>query len=398
MCQFKSRWSALLISIVALASVASCGSSPRERPDAGEMPGDAAQPPCDPDADDDGDCISNGLEGCQQMPPRDGDGDGGPDYLDGDADDDGIIDKDEVGAVCDDPRDTDSDGTPDFQDDDSDNDGVNDEDEDRNGDGMIGTCTLQCTTASQCPPASYCSTSIDGVGFGHCVNLECADGETDPHNPDTDGDGVHDNVEGTSICNPTTAMNPFGLKPIKYIDSLQTAYTMSNWKLALDVMAVEGVPSITNPTNLNAAYMFDMIAADAQVAGFLASRSANANTAVAEIDTLVINLENAPFINSVTVRVSGNKTTSLDGFETVLGATIELVTAQQLDVTKVREIVTAAALGRPLADITFPNPGWVGTGDTRFILQVHPAGPEHPPCDAGADALRRWRRSRRQRR
>ncbi|NVB84742.1 MAG: hypothetical protein HOV81_40605 [Kofleriaceae bacterium] len=369
--QFVSRGAAIpVIAIVGFAFAAACGSPSRERPGPDAMPSSDGMPACDPAADDDGDCIPNGIEGCQASPPRDSDGDGSPDYLDGESDGDTLPDEDEVGATCDDPRDTDGDGTPDFQDADSDNDGVNDNHEDRNGDGIIGTCTLQCASGSQCPPAAHCSLPADGVGLGHCISLDCADGETDPHNGDTDGDGVDDNLEGTAICNPTSPMNPFGLKPIKYIDSTMTAYPMSNWRLAMDVAAVEGTPSITNPTMLNAAYTFDMIAPDTQVAGFLASRSASANSAVSEIGTLVLNLENAPFISTVTVRASGTNTTSLDGFETVLGTTIELTTSQQLDVTALRKIVTAAALGRPGSDITFPNAGWVGAADTKFILQV----------------------------
>lgn len=367
--QYVFRWPTILISVVALGGAVGCGASPRERPVPDAMTSDAEMPPCDPAADDDGDCISNGIEGCQLTPPRDTDGDGLFDYMDGDSDADTVPDEKEA-VTCDDPRDTDGDGAPDFQDDDSDNDGVQDPYEDRNGDGVIGTCTLQCTASNQCPPSSHCSQPLDGVGFGRCVSLECADGETDPHNPDTDGDGVKDNVEGTSICNPTSPSNPFGLKPIKYIDSMATAYPMSNWRLAMDVKAVEGVPAITNPTVLDAAYTADMIEPNAQVAGFLVSRSAGANSAVSEIGALLLNLENAPFITDVKVRGSGNNTTSLDGFETVLGATIELTTSTQLDVTKVREIVTSAALARPLADVTFPNPGWVGTGDTKFILAV----------------------------
>lgn len=334
------------------------------------MPGDDATPPCDPAVDDDNDCIPNGIEGCQRMPSQDTDLDGGPDYLDGDSDNDGLLDEDEVGSTCGDPRDNDDDGLPDFQDVDSDNDGVADNDEDRNGDGVIGTCTLQCASASQCPPDSHCSMPIDNVGYGHCVSLECAGGETDPHSPDTDGDGVPDNLEGTSICNPTSPTNPFGLKPIKYVDSQTTAFPSTNWRLALDVAAVEGVPAITNPTPLNAAYTFDMIDPNAQVAGFLASRTSGASSAVSEIGSLVINLETAPFISNVTVIASGTNTTSLDGFETVIGASIELTTSTQLDVTKVREIVTSAALARPLADVVFPSPGWVGTGDTKFIVSV----------------------------
>lgn len=362
-----------VMSMFMLALVASCGGpSGRPTPDAmtgGDGGGDA-MPPCDPVADDDGDCVPNGVEGCQLTPPSDHDGDGGPDYLDGDSDGDNLTDEHEAGATCDDPRDTDGDGTPDFQDGDSDNDGVSDLYEDRNGDGKIGTCNLQCTMSSQCPPGAYCSVPSDGVGFGACVDMECADGETDPHNPDSDGDGVKDGLEGTSICNPTSPDNPFGLKPIKYVDSMSTAYPMSNWRLALEVNAVETVPAIANANILDAAYMFDMIEPNAQVAGFLASRAAAANSAVSEIGSLIINLQNAPFITNVTVRTSGNHTTSLDGFDTVLSATFEITTSQQLDVTKVREIVTAAALARPQTDVTFPDPGWVGTGDTHFVVEV----------------------------
>ena len=135
---------------------------------------------------------------------------------------------------------------------------------------------------------------------------------------------------------------------VQIVADAVTSRTQANWRLAMDVAAVEGVPAIANPTTLHAAHTFDMIQPNAQVAGFLASRSAGANSAVSEIGALLLNLQNAPFITSTIVRGSGNNTTSLDGFETVLGATIELTTSTQLDVTKVREIVTAAALeGNP---------------------------------------------------
>ena len=77
-----------MIASIMLAFVASCGTPPREQPMPDAMPGDDAMPACDPAADDDGDCIANGLEGCQETPPADHDDDGGADYLDGDSDDD----------------------------------------------------------------------------------------------------------------------------------------------------------------------------------------------------------------------------------------------------------------------------------------------------------------------
>src|SRR5690606_2816028 len=338
--------------------------------DAGPGGPDAMEVTCDPSGDDDSDCLTNAAEGCLQMPPVDHDGDGRPDYQDPDSDGDGIRDGLEVGGSCDDPRDTDGDGTPDYLDSDSDNDGVNDQDEDRDGDGVIGTCTLPCTDASHCPESAYCSMPIDGEGYGTCVDLSCVGGETDPHAPDTDGDAIPDGQEGTTVCNQYSEQNPFGLKRVKFVGSADTAYPGSNWRLALDLSAVESVPAIASPTTLNAAYAFDMIEPNAQVAGFLASRNAGASTAVAEIQSFLASLESAPFISSVIVRASGNPTTSLDGFDTVIGTTIEVTTTQMLDVIEVRELALPAALARPPSDVTFPPPGWTGTPDNRFLISV----------------------------
>ncbi len=74
-------------------------------------------------ADSDRDTISDRDEGA---PGRDTDGDGTPDYLDGDSDGDDITDGFEAGdtRLGTAPVDTDGDGTPDFEDTDSDDDGI----------------------------------------------------------------------------------------------------------------------------------------------------------------------------------------------------------------------------------------------------------------------------------
>ena len=78
---------------------------------------------CGPDdADDDGDGIPNGVEGCEDL-----DGDSLPNCMDTDSDGDGTSDTLECPEQpC---RDTDGDGTPDFLDRDSDNDGLSDKKE-----------------------------------------------------------------------------------------------------------------------------------------------------------------------------------------------------------------------------------------------------------------------------
>ncbi len=78
------------------------------------------------DADDDGDGIPNGVEGCEDF-----DGDSLPNCMDSDSDEDGIPDNQECPEQpC---RDTDYDGTPDFLDRDSDGDGLSDKKETQHG-------------------------------------------------------------------------------------------------------------------------------------------------------------------------------------------------------------------------------------------------------------------------
>jgi hypothetical protein len=128
------------------------------------------------DEDSDNDGIPDSEEG-----DGDRDNDGIPNYLDDDSDGDGISDADEVGDDPEDPRDSDGDGVPDFLDPDADGDGVADVYEvgedpqdpaDHDGDGT----------------PDYLDTDSDDDGID--------DGDEwgpDPENPrDTDGDGIPD--------------------------------------------------------------------------------------------------------------------------------------------------------------------------------------------------------------
>jgi len=110
---------------------------------------------CEGDEDQDGICDE--FEGKDEL--TDTDGDGTPDYLDLDSDDDGIADSIEWGGVYPGqyPVDSDSDGIPDFRDEDSDGNGLPD-----SVDGVA---------------------DIDGDGIGAYADL------------DDDGDGIPDIVE-----------------------------------------------------------------------------------------------------------------------------------------------------------------------------------------------------------
>ncbi len=354
------------VMLASLGWLLATGCGPNSGADDGGDGGDGGPSDCDPLEDDDADCLSNALEGCELSPPPDRDSDGLPDYFDADSDNDGIPDMLEAGD-CADPRDTDGDGMPDYVDTDSDNDGALDENEDRDGDGVIGECTTTCTSQDECSESEHCS--LPPSGLGACVSPACLGGETDPHNDDTDGDGTPDGQEGTFICNPPGEMNPNGLKPIKYIDSSGIVmYAQANWRVAVEVAVEEGIPAINTPNGTESVYMLDLPGPEQQVAGFLASRTTSLPTAVEESTAAISAIQAMPAVSGLIVRVSGTNGTSLDGFDTVLATTLQVTTSAPTDVTALRAALYAALLGRDGAEVFVPTPIWSGETDTEFVI------------------------------
>jgi hypothetical protein len=159
-----SRGGAVIALVLALALAPACGGNGVTIGDGGQL--DSAPDGEPPLTDEDNDTISDVQE--NRAEEVDTDGDGIPDYLDDDSDGDGIPDRLEAGDadLTTPPVDSDGDGRPDFRDVDSDNDGIPDGAEDTNHDGVLDP------------------------------------GETDPHQGDTDGDGVSDLVETVAGTDP----------------------------------------------------------------------------------------------------------------------------------------------------------------------------------------------------
>ncbi len=365
---------ASIASGLVLASWLGCGSpSPSEQPDA------AAAPACDPQADDDGDCIPNSVEGCLAPMIPDRDVDGLPDYQDDDADGDGIADTIEVGPDCTRPRDTDGDSRPDYLDVDADNDTVPDRYEDRNGDGLLGRCSALCTDpVSDCDQSAgeRCHLPQDGSPVpGVCVSFDCLDGESDPRARDTDGDGIPDAAEGTFICNPLEAdENPFGLAPVGIVDSRNTSYTDGDWRLALDISSKHGPVALSSHTVGEGAYVFELRDPERDVAGFLVTKAvANTDPAPAtELPQALINgaaqvvtqVADVPSIIATSTRSSGR----MLGADTMVDSLVDLETVTAATASAVRDRIVTALLARPADDISFPFEPWSAPPDTRFIL------------------------------
>ena len=318
--------------------LASCGPPTNpDAPDGGGKP-DAHPSTCNPSWDEDGDGIPNGIEGCQLTPPRD----------------------------------TDGDGTPDYQDTDSDGDGVPDAYEDRNGDGIVGTCTTTCAPQDQCDAGYYCDHPMDGATIGYCVSRACLGNETDPHAVDTDGDGAPDNEEGTYICNPRSDdANPHGLKEVKYVDStVAVVGSAPNWRIALEPIAADAAITVASPGTYDSAYLFDLSDPSAEVAGVLVSHGATGG----ELDAVSASqhaIERLAAIPGATLalRASGTRNLSLDGHDTVLGTTVLLTFASATDATAVRAQVAAALIDRASTDLTFPAVGWTGATSTQLLVR-----------------------------
>lgn len=157
--------------------------------------GDDGTVPDTPDgavaSDSDGDTILDGDEGSATN--LDTDGDGTPDYLDVDSDNDGIFDSAEAGDLRLEtiPLDSDNDGTPDFQDTDADGNGVPDRED--------GTGDLDGDNVPDFRDRDDDGDFVlDSIEIGDPRAPRDSDGDRAPDHRDTDSDGdyIGDNAEG----------------------------------------------------------------------------------------------------------------------------------------------------------------------------------------------------------
>ncbi len=152
--------------------------------------------------DSDADGIPDSIEdanGDSDPTNDDADGDGVPNYLDIDSDNDGLTDLTEAGSTPSTPLDSDNDGLPDYLDIDSD------------GDGLPDNVEAQSTLGFTAPGVTFIDIDGDGLDDGFDSDLASADptasagltpydhdGDTTPDHldPDSDNDGSSDAQEG----------------------------------------------------------------------------------------------------------------------------------------------------------------------------------------------------------
>lgn len=355
------------------------------------VPADAAwtNPDCDLMADDDHDGILNHHEGCQFL--TDTDGDTIPDFLDLDSDNDGVPDEIEAGDTLlnTPPKDFDGDGLPDFRDNDGDNDGVLDGDEDRDGNGMVGICATYCPSLDpeECGPGQAC------LATGRChpaVTFECSKGETDRLNPDTDGDGTLDGLEGTVVCNERSEANPNGRRPVQFFNT-------EKFKIGVEIEAVvtqqlidaHGTETCTGGTDDDGdgavdcadtdchntttcggvSITFDMEDPGDLSAGFAFTRVPQAETVEAENTLIVQQIATALGTASVTMRASGSPMLSHDEQPTVARAMVDISGISAKYLSELRNTVLTTLTGRRTNEYTnLPGGDAFGSQSSNFIL------------------------------
>ena len=337
----------------------------------------------DPNADEDGDGISNGEEGC--LSARDSDNDQIPDWQDFDSDDDGIYDDIEKGekdtaGKCKGakapkngwPCDTDGDGVPDYLDIDSDGDGLLDKEEDTNGDGLLGCCLTKCSTPGV--KQVDCVLTDDGCGSGQkcengtctpAVNFECSNGETSPWNKDTFGDGKLDNERGTFICRDATEDNPKGRKPVQLRQNVT-----GDWHIALEKTAKYGELKITSAGLKDAAGVVDEDDIQAEVAGFVISRDTVKDSVQDELTEMLQAIGAKPPGGSGTVsqRASGTQVKSHDRYDSIQGTILDVTLSTASNVSTVRNELLGTLMGKSMAELgNLPSP--YGSSHTEFVVR-----------------------------
>jgi hypothetical protein len=311
--------------------------------------------PLNPDTDGDG--LQDGVEhrgGTDPLKP-DTDRDGIPDGQE-DQDHDGIVDDGETDPT---KKDTDGDGLTDSQEDrnhngvvdagetdptdpDMDSDGVQDGDEDRNGDGQLGECTTPCTTDSDCGPGEVCAQNAKV-----CYSSNCSKGETDPFDPDTDGDGVPDSQEAAMLVCSQEA-----LKVVNFHSS-----EPADFRLALEVFY--DVTSALLRTGVETGMMF--YDSSHQIAGFVLSRvptHASASAQEAADRTLI---GTAATIGTASSRALD----TFDGYEAVI-AGYELTAGSKTGPEMANDLVTVLSSGAQLNGLLQP----AGVATTTFQLST----------------------------
>src|SRR5688572_23719757 len=202
------------------------------------------------------------------------------------------------------------------------------------------------------------------------VTLACSGSDSPGADGGPGGDGGWTDASGLPfVCNPAADDNPDGLKPIKYLDSSESVYPDANWRVAIEPETQINWATFSGAQEHESAMLLDLPDPAIELAGFLVSRSAALNSAATELDlaqtaigALVTGLE------SITVRVSGTTIQSLDGFDTVVGTKLEIVTSSPIDATELRQRLLPPLLGRLANAVSFPDVGWQGESDTRFIV------------------------------
>ncbi len=303
--------------LICLWGVAGCGATPGNNQN-GSFPD--AGPVCDPNGDDDGDGVSNEVEGC----------------LEG--------------------RNTDGDELPDWLDPDSDNDGCDDGDEDLNGDGVVD--------ATETDPHD---TDTNGDGLLDCQPLTAVCQPLDAANP----------VGRPAILEHTSPGGSLRLAVVPAALLRDVTVTNQGGEACGNTADddADGAVDCDDPDCLNTTLCgaevvtFDSDAPSTNVptAGFAFTRLAQEQSIVQERDRLLDQLRQRFDAANVTIRAVGAGVIMLDLVPSVVEIQVAIDLADSQPVHVIRDEILSTALGRSRSELG-NLPGPYGLDTTRHIV------------------------------
>lgn len=170
-------------------------------------------------------------------------------------------------------------------------------------------------------------------------------------------------LDGPKPPDQTPTCTPVGYKQPLLLDD-----TSGDWRVAAEPQTQYKSLTITAAKPMQAAAMLDYNAGGEQVAGFVVSRPSQYNTPVQEATGAVQDM--AQNLSGVlTVRSQGTQGKTHDGFDAVVGLTLDLKLLQNSNIALVRRPTVAGLLQVPLSSLGGIPPAF-GNASNTFVIRL----------------------------
>jgi len=171
-------------------------------------------------------------------------------------------------------------------------------------------------------------------------------------------------IDGPQTPDQTPPCSPVGYKAAQILDDKG-----GDWRVVIEPQTQAKTLGVAGAKPKQAAAVFDHNLAGDQVAGFVVSRPSQYSTAVQEATAAIQDLKQNLTNVVVSVRNQGSQGSSHDGFDAVMGLTLDLKLVSSNNIALVRRPIVAGLLQVPLASLSGVPPAF-GAPDTAFVVRL----------------------------